>query len=436
MGGPERLTLHGGGFHACGMLKRRDVLAGMAALPLAQAAVASDYDIAEQSAWDALTKRGLYLPILREPRGIKRDGLQLQAQFLALVGDENGAFRTMPGLERRETAAPSLEGAKAEPALEAIVRAAKDRQIVVLNEAHYISRCRTFALDVALALREQGFEIFAAEALNDDGEPDVARLLNAGEPATTDFGLYPDDPVYAELLRGAREAGYRFAAYETRYDQISRQDTDAVIASREQAEADNFVLNVLQKNSKARVFVYCGYTHVYKTPQNGVPWFAGRLKAKTGIDPLCIAQAWGVPPPDPTLEAADLKAVLDVFNPAAPIVVSDAEGRPIELGHAFDSGIDLSVFHPRLSYFEGRPGWLAKAVGRRAMRFAFPSPAASDGLVQAVPSREAHVENAIPADQLLVSARTREVTFFVKPGAYEIRFETKEGRRALGSLSA
>jgi hypothetical protein len=418
------------------MLKRRNVLAGMAALPLARTTFASDYGIAEQSSWDALTKRGLYLPILREPRGIKRDGLQLQAQFLALVGDEDGAFRTMPSLERQETAAPVLVGAKAEPALEAIVRAAKDRQIVILNEAHYISRCRAFALDVALALREEGFEIFAAEALNDDGEPDVARMLNAGGPATTDFGLYPDDPVFAELLRGARGSGYRFAAYETRFDQISRQSADAVIASREQAEADNFVPNILQANPKARVLVYCGYTHIYKTPQNGVPWFAARLKAKTGIDPLCIAQAWGAPPPNPALEPADLKAVLDQFNPAAPIVVSDANSKPVEIGHAFDGGIDLSVFHPRLPYFEGRPGWLAKSTGRKAMRFAFPSPAALEGLVQAIPSREAHVENVIPADQLLVSANTREVTFFVKPGAYEIRFETKEGRRALTSLTA
>lgn len=419
-----------------GMLKRRDVLTGMAALPLAQPAFASDYGIAGQSAWDALTKRGLYLPILREPRGIKRDGLQLKAQLLALVGDEDGAFRTMPGLERQEMAAPVLTGAKAAPALEAIVRAAKDRQIVILNEAHYISRCRSFALDVALALREEGFEFFAAEALNNDGEPDVARLLNDGAPATTNFGLYPDDPVYAELLRGARDAGYRFAAYETRYDQISRQNTDAVIASREQAEADNFVLNILQANPKARVFVYCGYTHVYKTSQNGVPWFAARLKAKTGIDPLCIAQAWGTPPPDSALEPSDLKSVLDEFNPSVPIVVSEAQGNPLELSHAFDGGIDLSVFHPRLPYFEGRPGWLAKAAGRKAMRFVFPSPAVSEGIVQAVPSREAHVANVIPADQLLVPAHEREVTFFVKPGAYEIRFETNEGRRALGSLTA
>jgi hypothetical protein len=418
------------------MLGRRDLLAAIAALPLTRSAIAADYSIAEQSSWDALIKHGLYLPILHEPRGIKRDGVQLQAQLLALVGDEVGAFRTMPGVERPTTAPPDLTDAQAKPALDAIVRAAKNRQIVILNEAHYISRCRAFALDVALALRAEGFEVFAAEALNDDGAPDVAHILNTGGPPTTDFGLYPDDPVFAELLRGARAADYRFAAYETRYSQMSRANPDAVMQSREQAEADNFVANILAGDPKARVFVYCGYTHIYKTPQNGMPWFAARLKDKTGIDPLCIAQAWGVPPPDPAQETADIKAVLDRFNPTEPIVVTDGTGNPLELGHAYDGGIDISVFHPRLPYFEGRPGWLQKAAGRKAMPFVFPAPAAADGLVQAVPVREAGRENAIPSDQLLVTARTREVTFLVTPGGYEIRFETNEGRRALASLVA
>lgn len=418
------------------MLRRRDLLVAIATLPLTRSALAADYSIAAQTTWDALTKQGLYLPILHEPRGIKREGVQLQAQLLALVGDEAGAFRTMPDIERLLTASGDLTHASAEPALVAIVRAAKDRQIVILNEAHYISRCRAFALDVALALRSEGFEVFAAEALNNDGDPDVARILNAGGPVTTDFGLYADDPVYAELLRGARKAGYRFAAYETRYDQMSRANPDAVIASREEAEAYNFVTNVLQRDQKARVFVYCGYTHIYKTPQSGVPWFAARLKEKTGIDPLCIAQAWGVPPPDPALEPDDLKAILDHFNPTEPIVVSDANGHPLEATHPYDGGIDFSVVHPRLPYFEGRPEWLARASGRKAMRFIFPSPAEADGLVQAVPEEVSRFENVTPADQLQVSAGAREVTFFVPAGAYEIRFETREGRRRITSLVA
>lgn len=406
----------------------------MAALPLVRPSFASDFGIAAQSSWDALTKQGLYLPILHEPRGVKQDGLQLQAQLLSLVGDEAGAFRTMPRVERTSTTPPDLTGARAESALDAIVHAAKDRQIVILNEAHYVSRCRAFALDVALALRALGFTVFSAEALNNDGDPDVARILDSGGPVTTDFGLYPDDPVYAQLLRGARGAGYRFAAYETRYNQMSRLDSMAVVTSREEAEASNFVANILNGDPHAHVFVYCGYTHVYKTPQEGVSWFAARLKLLTGIDPLCIAQAWGAPPPDPSMEPADLKTVLDRFNPVEPIAVSDRDGNPLELGHPSDGGIDLSVFHPRLPYFEGRPGWLAK--GRKAMRFSFPSAAPINGLVQAVPAAEARYENAVPADQFFVHAATREVTFFVEPGAYEIRFETSEGRRSLASLVA
>ena len=62
---------------------------------------------------------------------------------------------------------------------------------------------RAFALELALRLREEGFDVLAAEALNNDGEPQVARILNGGGPVTTDFGIYAADPVYAEFLRGA-----------------------------------------------------------------------------------------------------------------------------------------------------------------------------------------------------------------------------------------
>jgi hypothetical protein len=423
------------------MLGRRDVLAGIAALPLAGSAFAADTTVMSQSSWDALTKRGLYLPILREPRGIKGSGFQLQAQIFALVGDESRAFRTMTTAGETSATTPDLAGARAERALDAIARAARDRQIVILNEAHHISRCRAFALEVALLLRAQGFEVFAAEALNNDGEPDVAEMLNSGGPITTDFGIYPDDPVYAELLRGARASGYRFAAYETRYNQISGEYGDVRITAREDAEAGNFIANILDKNPHARVFVYCGYDHARKTPQSGVAWFAARLKGKTGIDPLCITQSAGVPPPDSALENAAIKSILDRFNPTESIVVSDGQGQPVVVSEAldrrpvpFDGSVDLSVFHPRLPYVEGRPGWLAKAVGRKAAPYRFAMPASANGLLQAVSAAEAMNANAVPSDQFLVPAGAREATFFVKPGDYEVRFETDDGRRALGTL--
>lgn len=422
------------------MLARRDILTGIAALPLAGRAFGAIAPIS-QSSWDAFTKRGLYLPLLQEPRGIKVGGVQLQAQLFALVGDEGRAFRAMadndPGVPL------NLADARATGALDAIAHAARDRQIVILNEAHHISRCRTFALDVALTLRAQGFDVFAAEAFNNDGETDVALLLNSAGPVTTDFGIYPADPVYAELLRGARAAGYRFAAYEAKFNQVGSESGDARIEAREIAEADNFIATVLAKSPNARVFIYCGYDHVRKTPHNGIAWFAARLKAKTGIDPLCITQSTGIPPPDQALENAALTSIFDRFNPTQPIVVEDGQGRPIVVSQgldhspaSFDGSVDLSVFHPRLAYVEGRPGWLAKAARRRAAPYRFEAPATADGLLQAVRAAEASCANAVPSDQFMILAGTLGATFFLENGNYEIRFETQEGRRVLGTLAA
>ncbi len=354
-----------------------------------------------------------------------------------MTGDEKAAVADVP---TRTLAMPELSQCSTLDALETIVAAAKTRQIVILNEAHHISRSRVFAEALMTRLHAEGFSVFAAETFTNterNGPSQVLRDLNGGAPVTAAQGWYLADPVFAEMVRAARRLGYRFASYEVRPDQMQAAgpSSDSQIEVREDAEANNFIAHILDSDPKARVFVYCGYDHALKTQVYGNQlWFAGRLKAKSGIDPLCIGQAWTVPPPVGLPEEATLAAILDRFRPKGPIVLRDSAGEPVRLS-ILKSALDYEVIHPRLSEVEGRPGWLAAAPGRQAAHFKLAEIPSPNALLQAVPLAEAVSPAVIPSDQYPAPRNALEAVFFLKPGGYEVRLEDEGGRQTLGRLT-
>lgn len=407
-------------------------LAGLSTIPEARAA-------ADEQPWDSFNHDGLYLPMLRyfqakaaeDPKPVP----QQLAQWSAMIGDERAAFALWQGGRPPKPGRLDLTDARAIDAVEAIAGAARDRRVVILNEAHHISRNRAFAAVVARRLRSEGFNWFAAETFSNNPDwCDFARTINAGEPVTTRCGYYLADPVFADMVRQAREVGYRLAPYEITEAQWSAGDPapDQRITVREEAEADNLIANVLNKDPDARVFVYCGFAHAAKAPLGGQPWMAARLKAKTGIDPLCVEQSAGAPDPVDVDYFADVTKVLERFAPQAPIAVARPDGSALSI--TFDGAVDIAVYHPRLADIDGRPGWLATAPDRVRQVFALPQVEPGDRLVQAVPLMEASAPNAIPSDQYIARPGAGEAVFFLRPGRYEIRMETDAGRQVLGTI--
>ena len=419
------------------MLNRRTATAGLFGAALAPAwARASPGDADMAMAISARSRSGRYLAawprMVANPDPVLRDTLQ---QWAALLGDETtalaGAGRPRP--------APDLTDARAEDALAVIVRAAKGRRVVMLNEAHVASRHRAFLARVARALRDEGFTHLAAETFSNPGVqllrlpfPPVETLL-PGAALNPGHGFYINDPVYAEAVREALALGYRLVAYEQRPDQIVPTETlQAGTPRREQAQAENLAA-ALKQSPKGRFLVHVGYGHLSKTPIDGVgPMMAGRLKALTGIDPLSIGQdSTGSFAPHATDSAAS-QAVLAKFQPKDSIAVFDATGRAL---YARRSGCDLTIFHPPMPDVEGRAGWLAAAEGRRRVAVRLPRPAPGGYvLAQAVPA--ADPDPAIPADQYLLAEGAREAIFHLRPGRYRVRLETPEGFTAVGDAHA
>lgn len=381
--------------------------------------------------FDQLIRRGLYLPFLAAARAEGRT----VSQVLATLGDEAGAFAeayVAPPAGRPVDAPLMAAIAAAEPqdALETIARHAADHRVVILNEAHDISRCRAFAEEVAVRLRKDGFELFAAETFS----LGQAVELNSGQPVTTRTGWYVADPVFAELVRVAREAGYRFAEYEQNPAQAAPSNAEMKlrIAAREEAQASNLI-GVLNADPKARVLIYCGYSHLMETPdRSGNSWMAARLKAKTGIDPLTIDQSTTAPPVVRAQEAPELSAALDRITGRRPIVLRNAGGTYLT-PRGYEGRADMTVIHPRIAAVDGRPGWLARAPGRRRAAFRLPSATTEYSLIQAAPISEA--ANVVPADHYPVEAGVRDAVFFLRPGDYQVRVETAKGREVVGRLS-
>lgn len=413
-------------------LSRRRVVAG-----LGLASLAVPLAVRAQEPLDARSRflrANLYLPEYLEQKAAYEAGdaraLGRLAQHASLVGDEGLATRApLPGSPPRDM--PPLESA---PAIATIVERARDARIVILNEAHHVSRHRHFAEQVLAALRPLGFSVFAAETFSwgPDAPPGSVDTLSRGEAFGPLHGYYSRDPVYAEAVRTAHDLGYRLEGYEDVGERDPDADRRERINRREEAQARNFIANVLERHPDLKVFVLCGFSHLIESPVDELEWFASRLKRLTGIDPLTIEQSGNYPALDPAFDPPLTRAVLERLQPEVPVAVFEPGGRALTTDPYLDR-VDLSVFHPRIASPDDRPGWLHADPTRRAVPVTLP-PRTGVALVQAVRMNEGL--GAIPSDQTPVAPERTTVTLLLKPGAYLLTIETLDGLSVFGSLNA
>src|SRR5690606_3556582 len=126
---------------------------------------------------------------------------------------------------------------------------AKGRQAVFFNENHSYPLTRTLTVQLLEALRNEGFDTFAAETLYDT---DIDALQRRGH-ATADTGFYTEEPIYAEMVRTALRLGYRVVAYEAL--------SDATGDAREAEQARNLQKDVFRKHPGARLVLNAGYAN-------------------------------------------------------------------------------------------------------------------------------------------------------------------------------
>jgi hypothetical protein len=178
-------------------------------------------------------------------------------QLLASSEDELGlyseAVRDFPLRSRlpEKLVLPDATSWQAADALNTIAELARDRRIVMVNEAHHDAHTRELTLALLPRLRAMGFTYFAAEALD---ERDTS-LMKRGYPVRSSGSEYLHEPLYGDIVREAIKLGYVIVPYDS---------AGATTQNREDGQAKNLYERVLAKDPKARLFVHAGYAHIDK----------------------------------------------------------------------------------------------------------------------------------------------------------------------------
>lgn len=351
----------------------------------------------------------------------RKHGFELQQLGMqrAFAGDTEGAIAAVDAQSPPASAPPpdalaALAGARAEDAIEAIVAQARTRRVVILNEAHHVPMHRAFAMRVAAALRKIGYTYLACETFSGDG---------AGVPApgqvTTATGFYTREPTFANFVNAALADGWKLVPYDVIKPLQPGQDWMDSIRQREQGEADNLAARIFEKDKDAKVFIYAGYSHAFKSVPGAtgdIDWMAERLRRATGLDILSVDQTDFYAHPDRAAEHPLYAGLLAALPVTAPVVLRAPDGHYAVPGHA-KGRVDMQVIYPRYAVHDGRPDWLRTLAGRRP----HPIPAAllpKEGrrIIKAL--RVDAAQDAVPADVVLVEAGKPAPVLMLPPGEF------------------
>lgn len=385
------------------------------AQPDAEQAIAGMYD---------LMKNGRYLDALllvesaEPPPEMASSFGQMSGTLRAMMGDEAGAIEGFSLTLGSRPASPveALEGEPftMEPAIAAIRAEAAGERVVMINEAHNISRHRAFTADLVKALHEDGFRALAAEGF----APHIEAELDANGYPTRAISAYIDDPFFAEMVRTARALGWRLVSYEQQPEQSCRPECshEENRWQRERVQGENLA-RFVEANPDTRVLVHAGYMHLSEFADPESPerlYMGGHFQRLTGINPLTIDQTMGTPGTAPRAEPM-IEYLEQSYDYDAPSVFLRADGS----FHVGAGMVDMTVYHPRLAAERGRPGWIAARGGRYPVEFDLGAlPADRPILLQAFVHGES--TQAIPLDQLLIETEDAPATLMLPEGSYVI----------------
>jgi hypothetical protein len=337
----------------------------------------------------------------------------------AFAGDTDGAIAAFdmvvpsrtPKTPAEVAAQPDIAQARVEDAIQAIVAQARNKRIVILNEAHHVPMHRVFAKRLAAELRKIGYTYLACETFGDPGPDGISPDIPGRAVHTT--GYYTIEPMFADFINAAVADKWKFVAYE-HVDQTVTEPRER-LKLREEGQARNLVERIFSKDPDARVFIYVGYGHLYRSAsRNSTFAMMGEyLYRMTKLDQVLVDQTVFYPHPDPRKEDPAYDAILKTFPSSAPFVLRGADGQYLTMGR----NVDMQVIFPRYGKHEGRPDWLATLAGRHALDV--PNdllPKQGRRLIKVVAKDGG--ANAVPTDIVLIEAGKTAPVFMLPTGDY------------------
>ena len=357
---------------------------------------------------------------------LKRASSQLEALATAraFAGDTEGAISAFdlrdlkPGGRGSGKAddLKAIEGGTAEDAIQAIVAAARAKRVVLINEAHHVPMHRAFAHKLAIELRKIGYTYLAAETFN---EPAEGRTMQGYVNGA--FGKFTQDPVYADFVNQAITDGWKIVSYEHGTHGMTGTLEERVDA-RERGQARNLVERIFAKDKEAKVLIFVGFGHLYKSAlPNGMVMMGTHLREMTNLDMLHVDQITFYAHSQRSAESPLYDLLLSKPHANAPFVLRSKDGgNPVLHGAA--KRVDMQVVFPRYAMRHGRPEWLETLAGRTSREIP-PAmlPVSGRRLIQAY--RTSAGRDAVPTDNVLVEAGKPVPKLMLPSGEFRFAFE-------------
>ena len=315
-------------------------------------------------------------------------------------------------------------------AVAAIDSIAGKNQVIMINEEHRTPFHRALTTQLLAKLYAKGFRYFAAETINEED----AELNKRGYPVQK-TGTYTLDPVYADTIRTALKLGYKIVPYETRDTTCKSPEDNPEFCTdkRERDQAQNLYDRILKDDSQAKIFVHVGRGHNSKAElSKEFNFMAYYFQKITGIEPFTIDQLRFSQRYDRAMEQPLFRLLTKENLLQKPSVYQSANGKFYNLG----LGYDMVIFHPRLSYKNGRATFLemnglrkAEKINLKRLKLAARKQVFTGKepvLIQAFFAEES--ADAVPVDQIIIYPNQEIPVLMLPAGNFRIKATDSAGK--------
>lgn len=295
-----------------------------------------------------------------------------------------------------------------------IINKLNQSKIIILNEDHNQPIHRVFAKSILKDLYNSGFHYLAIEALNNDSTINIKKKL------TKNDGFYTNEPQFSNFIKEALELGFIIIQYEASLEELE---------NREYYQAKHIKEKVFDKDSTAKLFIYCGFGHGDETPiKDSIGMMGAWLSKITNINPTTFDQV--------TLTEHSKKdneyTSYSFFNKKESSIFfyenfTDSTFVP------FDgiTGYDYYIYHPRTIYSENRPNWLFDNaqnvkyyIETNLKRNAYPI------LILAYDEND-YSASSIPIDAIECISRNDKKPLSLKKGQYKIAIKSRNSKTGI-----
>ncbi|MGE0173935.1 MAG: hypothetical protein AB7T49_14155 [Oligoflexales bacterium] len=308
------------------------------------------------------------------------------------------------------------EAFKAVDAISLITKLAKDRQVIMINEAHHVSQNRVLTIQMLQPLFDQGFRYLAAETFYGT---EMGPANDRGYP-TQKTGFFLGDPLFGHLVREAKRIGFTLVAYEQ--EEVCSKTKEECRDERERMQAHNLINRVLKKDPKAKILVHAGYGHIDEVGNSSTfPWIpmAKYFRDWSDIDPLTIDQVSFRERGKKAVEIEGYRKALKDFKVnKASILVNKSSGTPYVIP-TLEGHYDIQVFSPVTNLNDSRADWLATVPSKTKVQMENKCRDQNWCFVQIVRTQELQ-ERFVPVDQFVSTAATANA--YLPKGSYKVRY--------------